>query len=175
MIPRLFKKRGLWNICPYQFLFLGDLLLLLYYLPIYFQSVKGSSPIKPGVDNQPIVIAVAIFAVLGGVFVTGLPAPAMLVGALLGTVGHGLFYTLEIDTPIQNGLNIAQASVDPEDLPAMTACLYYFQTVECAVECAFTDSSGQVAFVNQMLAKLASSAPGSRLGGSSFRWHFACW
>ncbi|KAH8434261.1 MDR family MFS transporter [Aspergillus melleus] len=176
MIPRLFKKRGLWSVCPYQFFFLGDLLLLLYYLPIYFQSVKGASPIQSGVDNLPIVIAVAIFAVLGGVFVTttGLPAPAMFVGALLGTVGCGLFYTLEIDTPsakwisyqiltgsaiafsVQNGLNIAQASVDPEDLPAITACLYFFQTVGGA----FTVSSGQAAFVNQMLAKLASSAPG---------------
>ncbi|PLB50987.1 MFS gliotoxin efflux transporter glia [Aspergillus steynii IBT 23096] len=176
MTPRLFKKRGLWSVCPYQFFFLGDLLLLLYYLPIYFQSVKGASPIQSGVDNLPIVLAVAIFAILGGVFVTttGLPTPAMFVGALLGTVGCGLFYTLEIDTPspkwigyqilagsaiafsVQNGLNIAQASVDPEDLPAVTACLYFFQTVGGA----FTISSGQAAFVNQILVKLASSAPG---------------
>lgn len=36
LIPRLFKKRALWSICPYQFCFVGDLILLLYYLPIYF-------------------------------------------------------------------------------------------------------------------------------------------
>ncbi|ATY61648.1 MFS gliotoxin efflux transporter [Cordyceps militaris] len=100
MIPRLFRKRELWSICPYQFFFLGDLLLLLYYLPIYFQSVKGVTPIQSGVDNLPIVIAVAIFAVLGGIFVskTGLPTPPIFAGALLGTVGCGLFYTLDIDT-----------------------------------------------------------------------------
>lgn len=69
LIPRLFKKRALWSVCPYQFFFLGDLILLLYYLPIYFQAVKGATAIQSGVDNLPIVIAVAIFAVVGGIFV----------------------------------------------------------------------------------------------------------
>jgi MFS family permease len=144
MVPRLFKKRALWSICPYQFFFLGDLILILYYLPIYFQSVRGASAIQSGVDNLPIVISVAVFCVLGGIFVskTGLPTPAMFAGALIGTIGCGLLYTLEIDTSpakyigyqivvgsaiafsVQNGLNIAQASVDAEDLPAVTANLY---------------------------------------------------
>ena len=66
----------------------------------------------------------------------------MFAGALVGTIGCGLLYTLEIDTSagkwigyqiltgsaiafsVQNGLNIAQASVDAEDLPAVTANLY---------------------------------------------------
>jgi MFS family permease len=75
LIPRLFKKRALWSICPYQFFFLGNLIVLLYYLPIYFQSVKGATAIQSGVDNLPIVIAVAIFAVAGGLVVakTGKP------------------------------------------------------------------------------------------------------
>ncbi|RYP42279.1 hypothetical protein DL767_000443 [Monosporascus sp. MG133] len=176
LIPRLFKKRALWSVCPYQFSFLGNLILLLYYLPIYFQSVKGASAIESGVDNLPILIAVAIFAVAGGVFVskTGHPTPSMFAGAAVGTVGCGLLYTLEIDTPagkwigyqiitgaaiafaVQNGLNIAQASVGPEDLPAVTANLYFFQTVGGA----FTVAAAQSAFVNQMLARLPTSAPG---------------
>jgi MFS family permease len=144
LIPRLFKTRALWAICPYQFCFIGDLILLLYYLPFYFQSVRGDSPIQSGVDNLPIVVAVGIFCLLGGIFVskTGRPTPAMFVGALLATVGCGLLSTIDVDTstaklvgyqiltgaaiafPVQNGLNIAQASVDPQDLPAVTANLY---------------------------------------------------
>ena len=144
LIPRLFKKRALWSVCPYQFFFLGDLILILYYLPIYFQSIKGANPIESGVDNVPFVIAVAIFAVLGGIFVskTGHPTPTMFVGAGTATIGCGLLYTLDIDTSVgkwvgyqiltgsaiafavQNGLNIAQASVAPEDLPAVTANLF---------------------------------------------------
>lgn len=116
----------------------------------------------------------------------------MFAGGLFGTIGCGLLYTLEIDTSagkwigyqvltgaaiafsVQNGLNIAQASVDPEDLPAVTASLYrecalpkagcagkltrcraVFQTVGGA----FTVSSGQAAFINQALASLRTSAP----------------
>ncbi|VUC31708.1 unnamed protein product [Clonostachys rosea] len=176
LIPRLFKKRALWSVCPYQFFFLGDLILLLYYLPIYFQSVKGATAIESGVDNLPIVISVAIFAVLGGLFVakTGHPTPTMFAGALVGTIGCGLLYTLEQDTSagkwigyqiltgsaiafsVQNGLNIAQASVDPEDLPAVTANLYFFQTVGGA----FTVSVAQDAFINQALDRLRTSASG---------------
>ncbi|RMZ66113.1 HC-toxin efflux carrier TOXA [Pyrenophora seminiperda CCB06] len=175
LIPRLFKKRALWSICPYQFFFLGDLILLLYYLPIYFQSVKGASAIQSGVDNLPIVAAVAVFCVLGGIFVskTGYPTPAMFAGALIGTIGCGMLYTLEVDTPapkwigyqilvgsaiafsVQNGLNIAQSSVDAEDLPAVTANLYFFQTVGGA----FTVSSAQAAFINRALDALRTTAP----------------
>ncbi|KAL8882141.1 MAG: hypothetical protein Q9198_000813, partial [Flavoplaca austrocitrina] len=176
LTPRLFKKRALWSVCPYQFFFLGDLILILYYLPIYFQSIKGANPIESGVDNVPFVSAVAIFAVLGGIFVsrTGYPTPAMFIGAATATIGCGLLYSLDIDTSVgkwvgyqiltgaaiafavMNGLNIVQASVAPEDLPAVTANLFFFQTVGGA----FTVSSAQAAFVNQMLAKLSVSAPG---------------
>ena len=203
LIPRLFKKRALWSVCPYQFFFLGNLILLLYYLPIYFQSIKGASAIGSGVDNLPIVAAVAVFAVVGGIFVskTGHPTPTMFAGAAVGTIGCGLLYTLDIDTPsgkwigyqiltgsaiafaVQNGLNIAQASVSAEDLPAVTANLYCMypspivrefdlsaeadsrvHTVFQTVGGAFTVSSAQAAFVNQMLAKLPESAPGVDAG-----------
>ncbi|KXX75974.1 putative HC-toxin efflux carrier TOXA [Madurella mycetomatis] len=176
LTPRLFKKRALWSVCPYQFFFLGNMILLLYYLPFYFQSILGASPIQSGVNNLPMVISIAIFAVLGGVFVsmTGYPTPTMFAGAAISTIGCGLLYTLDTNTEtgkwvgyqiltgaaiafaVQNGLNIAQASVDPEDLPAVTANLYFFQTVGGA----FTVSSAQAAFVNQMLAKLPETAPG---------------
>ncbi|KAJ5103129.1 Major facilitator superfamily domain general substrate transporter [Penicillium argentinense] len=174
--PRLFKRRSLWSVAPYQFFFMGDLILILYYLPIYFQSIKGASPIESGVDNLPMVIAVAIFCVVGGVAVskTGHAAPTMLVGSAIATVGIGLLYTLDIDTAsgkwigyqilagsaiafsVQNGLNIAQANVGPEDIPAVTANLYFFQTVGGA----FTTSSGQAAFINRLYANLPLTAPG---------------
>ncbi|KAJ5493866.1 Major facilitator superfamily domain general substrate transporter [Penicillium fimorum] len=173
--PRLFKQRSLWSVAPYQFFFMGTLILLLYQLPIYFQSVKGASPIESGVDNLPMVLAVGIFCVIGGIVVskTGHAAPTMLAGSGIATVAIGLLCTLDIDTSIgkwigfqilagsaiafsvQNGLNIAQANVGAEDISAVTANLYFFQTVGGA----FTTASGQAAFINQLLAHLPISAP----------------
>ena len=66
----------------------------------------------------------------------------MFVGAAIATVAIGLLYTLDLDTStgkwigyqilagsaiafsVQNGLNIAQANVSPEDIAAITANLY---------------------------------------------------
>ncbi|KAM5385185.1 hypothetical protein ACJZ2D_001146 [Fusarium nematophilum] len=174
LIPRLFKKRAIWSIAPYQFLFMGSLILLAYYLPIYFQSIRGASPIDSGVYNLPMVISVGIFCVIGGMVVskTGHATPSMFAGAAVATIGIGLLYTLDLDTPVgkwigyqiltgsaiafsvQNALNIAQANVGSEDLAAVVANIYFFQTVGGA----FSTPAGQAAFVNQMMARLASDA-----------------
>ncbi|KAL5372094.1 hypothetical protein DPSP01_013770 [Paraphaeosphaeria sporulosa] len=176
LLPRLFKKRAIWSVVPYQLLLMGDLVLLLYYLPIYFQSVLGASPIMSGVYNLPIVVAVGIFCVVGGVVVskTGHATATMLVGAAVGTIGCGLLCMLDLETStgkwigyqllagagiafsVQNGMNIAQANVENADLAAVVANVYFFQTVGGA----FTTSAAQAAFVNQLLVKLPSSAPG---------------
>jgi MFS family permease len=143
MLPRLYKQRSVSATASYQFFFLGSYLVLLYYLPIYFQSILGASPIKSGVDNLPLVLAAAPFAVAGGVVVakTGRAQQAMFVGSMLSTVAIGLIYTLDIGTStgkwvgyqffvgavmafaIMHGVSIAQASVGPEDLSAVTANL----------------------------------------------------
>lgn len=147
LLPRLFKKRAVWTVVPFQLLLMGNLVLLLYYLPIYFQSVRGASPIASRVDNLPMVIAVGIFCVVGGEVVsrTGQATATMFVGAAVGTIGCGLLCTLGLTTPtgkwigyqilagsgiafcVLNGINIAQANVGPEDLAAVVANVYCTQ------------------------------------------------
>ena len=143
MLPRLYKQRSLSTTAPFQFFFMGSYIVLLYYLPIYFQSILGVSPIESGVNNLPLVLAAAVFAVAGGAVVakTGRAQQVMLVGSMLATVAIGLIYTLDIGTPtakwvgyqffvgatmafaIMHGLSIAQAYVGPEDLAAATSNL----------------------------------------------------
>ncbi|ROV97150.1 hypothetical protein VPNG_08834 [Cytospora leucostoma] len=175
LLPRLFKSRTFWSVCPYQLFFMGTYMLLMNYLPIYFQSIKETTPIQSGVDNLPMVIAVSIFSLAGGLFVakTGWVTPNMCISTIIATIGCGLLYTLDINTStgkwigyqiivgasiafaVLNGMNIVQANVDNEDLAAATAGLLFFQTTGGA----FTIASGQAAFVNQILAKLPQSAP----------------
>ncbi|KAF4626230.1 hypothetical protein G7Y89_g11933 [Cudoniella acicularis] len=154
MLPRLYKQRSLSTTAPYQFFFMGSYLVLLYYLPIYFQSILRASPIKSGVNNLPFVLAAAVFALAGGAVVmkTGRAQQVMFVGSILATVAIGLIYTLDIGSStgkwvgyqfftgasmafaIMHGLSIAQANVGPEDLAAVTANLLFFQTVGGASE-----------------------------------------
>ncbi|KAJ5171275.1 Major facilitator superfamily domain general substrate transporter [Penicillium coprophilum] len=176
LVPRLLKQRDLWAASLYQFFFAGSFFLLLYYLPQYFQSVKGADPIESGVDNLPMVIAIGIFVLAGGIAVTitGRPAPFMALGAAVATVASGLFYTMNTHTstakwigyqilagaaiafPYQNCLNIAHAKVDAEDISTVTAILYFFQTLGGA----FSISAAQSAFVNRLIATLPLTAPG---------------
>lgn len=143
MLPRLYKQRSLSTTAAYQFFFMGSYLVLLFYLPIYFQSILGVSPIRSGVNNLPLVLSAAVFALVGGAVVTmtGRAQQVMFVGSMLATVAIGLVYTFDIGTPtatwagyqfftgaalafaIMHGLSIAQANVDPEDLAAVTANL----------------------------------------------------
>lgn len=144
LVPRLLKQRSLWAASVFQFFFAGSYFLLLYYIPIYFQSIKGASPIRSGVNNLPMVIAVGFFVLGGGITVskTGHAVPFMALGAALTTVATGLLYTLEINTssgkwigyqilagaaiafPFQNCLNVAHANVGPEDISTVTSILY---------------------------------------------------
>lgn len=143
MLPRLYKQRSLSATAPFQFFFMGSYIVLLFYLPIYFQSIQGVSPIRSGVNNLPLVLAAAVFALLGGAVVmqTGRAQQVMLIGSMLSTVAIGLIYTLDIGSStgkwvgyqffvgaamafaIMHGLTIAQANVGPEDLAAVTANL----------------------------------------------------
>ena len=143
MLPRLYKERSLSTTAPFQFFFMGSYIVLLYYLPIYFQSILGASPILSGVYNLPLVLAAAVFALAGGAVVmqTGRAQQVMFVGSMTATIAIGLIYTLDIGTStgkwvgyqfftgatmafaIMHGLTIAQANVGPEDLSAATANL----------------------------------------------------
>ena len=148
MLPRLYKQRSLSFTAPYQFFFMGSYIVLLYYLPIYFQSIRGATPLKSGVNNLPLVLAAAVFALAGGavVTVTGRAQQVVFIGSMLATVAIGLIYTFDINTStakwigyqvftgasmafaIMHGLTIAQANVGPKDIPAVTAnllCTYF--------------------------------------------------
>ncbi|KAF2823617.1 putative efflux pump antibiotic resistance protein [Ophiobolus disseminans] len=175
MLPRLWRHRWLYATAVYQFFFMGSYIALLYYLPIYFQSILGASAIRSGVDNLPLVLAASVFALVGGVIVmkTGRAQQVMLVGSGLTTVAIGLVYTLDIGSPtskwvgyqlfvgivmsvaMMHGLSIVQANVGAEDISAVTANLLFFQTVGGA----FSTSSGQAAFVNRLLHELPKTAP----------------
>lgn len=176
MLPRLWKTRSLPTAAFFQFFFMGAYIVILYYLPIYFQSILDASPIRSGVNNLPLVLAAAFFALAGGAVVaaTGHAQRVMMGGSMLTTVALGLLILLDVDTStarwvgfqlfigavmafaIMHGLTVAQAYATDADLPAVTANVLFFQTVGGA----FSTSAGQAAFVNRLLHELPKKAPG---------------
>ncbi|KAK6074975.1 MFS gliotoxin efflux transporter [Seiridium cupressi] len=175
VVPRLIKQRFLWSSSIYQFCYGASYNVLLYYLPIYFQSVDNVSPIQSGVRNLPMVITVSLGNVAGGFLFskTGYPVPPMIAGAAIATVSSGLFYTLDIGTsdgkwigyqilggaawsvPFQYSLNIVQGNVEPQDISSATAVIFFAQIIGQALAL----SAAQSAFVNVLINYLMVNAP----------------
>lgn len=68
MIPfSMMRRRVVWSSCFVVCFFFGGMLSMSYYLPIYFQAVKGVSPTLSGVYLLPSILSQILFSVLSGV------------------------------------------------------------------------------------------------------------
>lgn len=101
LVPRIIRQRSILVSPIFQSFYASGYYVLLYYLPIYFQSVDNTSPIQSGVRNLPMALALSVGSALSGGFVsrTGHAVPIMLGGAILTTISAGLTYTFDIGTP----------------------------------------------------------------------------
>ncbi|EKG11353.1 Major facilitator superfamily domain general substrate transporter [Macrophomina phaseolina MS6] len=176
LVPHILRKRVVYVGCLVSFLLGGGEFTLIYYIPIYFQSILGASAQDSGVRNLSFIIAVTIFTVVSGAAITatGYFTPFIVFGAAITTVGSGLIYTLSEASPssewigyqVLAGIGIGlcfqapimaiQALADPEDVSASTAMVLFFQTMGGA----FMVSGAQSGFTNTLVKNLAIHAPG---------------
>lgn len=172
----LIGNRAILVNCLYIFFLAGAFFTLLYYLPIYFQSVDNTSASQSGINNLPLVLGISIFTVISGGLISkfGVYVPFLLVGSVLATIAAGLIYTLEIGTSSSHwigyqalagigiGLSIQvpiianQAFVSMTEISSVTAITLFFQTIGGA----FFVSAGQTAWANRLLSRIPVTAPG---------------
>ncbi|MCJ1434194.1 hypothetical protein MMC27_003561 [Xylographa pallens] len=71
-----------------------------YFLPIYFQAVRGQSPLLSGVDTLPTFAGIIPFAIMGGVLLskTGRYKPLHFAAFIPMTIAFGLFSTLDANS-----------------------------------------------------------------------------
>lgn len=98
--PRLSKDRINVAIALTTFVQSGGLISAQYWLPIWFQGVKGASPFASGVMILPTIISQIIAAVICGALVqrTGYYLPEVLAGNAMVAVGAGLMIRMSPDT-----------------------------------------------------------------------------
>jgi MFS family permease len=141
----LLRKRIIIVACIYVSFFAGAFFTLVYYLPIYFQSVSGVSPLDSGTRNLGLILSLSLFSIISGgaITVMGHYMPWMIAGAILATVGSTLLRTLDIGSPsshwigyqviagigfgagLQVPIIVAQASVDIVDISSVSAIVLY--------------------------------------------------
>ncbi|GME30030.1 MFS general substrate transporter [Neofusicoccum parvum] len=98
--PRIMKQRTVLSSTLFiAFLSMG-VYAHFYYLPFYFQAVKGTSAMASGIRTVPYIVSITVAAVIVGVSLTfiGYYTPFTWFGASAFTVGAGLMYTLQVET-----------------------------------------------------------------------------
>ena len=174
--PALLSKRSVWAAATFAFFMGSAFFTAVYYLPIWFQVVKGVSAYESGIRNIPILLAVVLGTILSGGLVTkiGYYAPFMLVSTVLTSVGAGLLTTFEVDTSASKwigyqvlcGLGIGlglqlplvaiQTVLDKTEIPIATALVLFNQLFGAAV---FV-SVGNSVLDNKLTSYISATVPG---------------
>ncbi|KAF9935852.1 hypothetical protein BGZ67_002914 [Mortierella alpina] len=145
----LFKIRNLWS--TYASLFFGGMSFfgILFYLPVYFQVVKGESATIGGLETIPFVCAIAITSISSGIWVLkrGTYAFFPALGNALFTAGSALCIIFDKDTQrvvtvfvllicgfgmgftMQSTTMAVQAAVKPKYMAAVTTSVQFFRTL----------------------------------------------
>lgn len=149
--------------------------VLEYYLPTYYQIVRGYNPAKSGYMMLPIIIASTIGSLVHGfgTSIFGYYAPFMLLASIMMPIAAGLISSFKIDTSFAHlivytafsGLaygigfsgpqNAVQAVLPAEDVPLGLSVILFAQSFGPAVAIAIA----QVLFLNQLSRNLISVVP----------------
>ncbi|CAK7234660.1 hypothetical protein SBRCBS47491_009023 [Sporothrix bragantina] len=173
--PRIFKQRSVvaavWStVCVgcSQYIYV-------YFLPVWFQSIKGSSAVQSGIQLLPLMLSMVLATIVGG-FSTqkvGYYTPFAISGACLLAIGAGLLYTLEPNTSegrwigyqilygfgmglVFQAPNLAVQTVLPRrDVPIGTSLMFFSQLMGATI----IVSIGENVLDNELVRKL-SGLPG---------------
>ncbi|APA14669.1 hypothetical protein sscle_13g094390 [Sclerotinia sclerotiorum 1980 UF-70] len=174
--PFLFQNRN--TVCAFIFsAFFGTgFFSLSYYLPVYFQSVKGSSALHAGIQMLPLLIACTISSTGTGALISALGyyTPIMIICMMLFAIGSGLLTTLSLTTSyarnagfqvltglgvgvgFESGIIVAQTVMPIKQIPVAISCVSLFMTLGGAV---FVPVS-QTLFQNRLVGGIEERAPG---------------
>lgn len=155
--PRIAKQRTIMAGGFYVYCLGSAFMIIIYYLSIWFQAIKGTSAIRSGFSTLPFILSMVIGSIGSGAFVArvGYYNPSILASSILSPIGAGLFTLFKVHTlhPMWIGVQVlfgfgvglglqqcniaAQAVLDHKDAPTgvslMVFCLGLGGTISVAV------------------------------------------
>ncbi|KAF2789492.1 MFS general substrate transporter [Melanomma pulvis-pyrius CBS 109.77] len=151
--PRIGMQRTIWSSSLFIFCLFSTFFLLIYFLPIYFQAVKGMSAISSGVASIPLILCNVFAIIIGGVLISkfGHYMPLVFASVIISSIGAGLMTTLQPNTgagkwigfQILYGFGVgcalsipqvaAQTVLSLKDIPTGLAVVGFFQNFGPAV------------------------------------------
>ncbi|KAK3997517.1 putative MFS multidrug transporter [Cladorrhinum sp. PSN332] len=99
--PHIFKQRSMVAGSFAAAMTGSHMMIFVYFLPLWFQAIKGASAIDSGIKLFPMLLPLVAASIISGAVTTriGYYMPALLVSVCLVSIGAGLLTTLQVDTP----------------------------------------------------------------------------
>lgn len=146
---RILTKRSIASGCLVSFGFGSSFMILVFYIPIWFQAIQGVSATQSGIRNLPLLMGVTVFSIVAGGLTTwlGYYVPFVYLGSAILCIGSGLLTTFEVDTSVakwvgyqfvagigiglgfQQPMIAAQTVLKQKDIPIGSAAVVFFQTL----------------------------------------------
>lgn len=170
--PRIFKMHSIWSCGLFTFCLGGVFFMILYYIPIWFQAIQGSSAVGSGIKSVPMILSMEITLMCCGSLVAmiGYYAPFMIVSSILMSVGSGLLTTLKVDSyagawigyqilvgtgigaGFQQSIVAIQASLHQSDIATGIALMVFCQYLGGAVFLGISETIFQSTLVSNLAA-----------------------
>ena len=169
------QQRSVAAACWFAFCLGGSFFVMIYWVPIWFQSIQSVSALESGIRSIPLVLSLVFASILSGVGTTviGYNAPFYYLSSILMSVGAGLLTTFTIDTGksmwigyqivyglgvgfgIQQAVITVQIVLPLKDVPVGTALTMFVQTFGGAL----LISVAQNVFNNTLIKGIKIDAP----------------
>ncbi|KAM0802567.1 major facilitator superfamily domain-containing protein [Usnea florida] len=173
--PRILKNRSIIFGAWFVFCLGASFFILVYYIPIWFQAIKGVSAVESGIRSLPMILGVVIVSMIAGIGISALGyyTPFMILSSIVMATGAGAISTFKVGTGhgmwigfqalygcgvgsgMQQPLIAAQTVCALDDVPTATAIMNFCLNLGGALFVAV----GQNLFTTHLSANLATDVP----------------
>ena len=177
--PRIMKQRSVAAATVFAFFIGAGMMVMVYYMPIWFQAVKGVDAINSGIMLLPMILSSVVGAIGSGIIITkvGYYTPFFILCSIITPVGAGLLSTLTpssgsaewigyqilfgigLGFGMQQPLNVAQTVLKRADIATGAAVVMFVRFLGSAIFLPVAQS----VFLNGLVSKL-DNLPGVNPG-----------
>lgn len=177
--PRIMKQRSIAGCVWFSFFNGAGVMTMMYYLPIWFQAIKGVSAIESGIMLLPMILSSVITSLASGVIISkvGYYTPFFILSSTIMPIGAGLLSTLTPSTGsakwigyqivfgiglgfgAQQGMNVVQTVLGRSDISTGSALVLFARFLGSAI---FVPVAQNI-LLNGLVSKL-SNLPGINPG-----------
>ncbi|KIX93153.1 uncharacterized protein Z520_11210 [Fonsecaea multimorphosa CBS 102226] len=174
--PRIVKQRSVAAAIWFSFFNGAALMATVYYLPIWFQAIKGVDAVKSGIMLLPLVLSSVVASISSGIIISrvGYYAPFFILCSVVTSIGAGLLSTFTATTEhpkwigyqvllglglgfgAQQGFNVVQTILDKSDIATGSAVIMFVRFLGSAI---FVPVAENI-FLNRLVSKVTTNLPG---------------